>query len=443
MGQITRRNFVRQSVAGLGAVGAMGSVARAASALPTLAGVSGAILGANEKIRVGLIGSGGISRADLSAFLTFPDVDCPIVCDVDDAMIAKGVEQVEKARGKKPDGVRDFRRVIDRKDVDAVLVATPDHWHALPTIYACQAGKDVYCEKPLATTIREGRVMLDTARKHDRVVQMGTQWRSLDHAQEAIDVVHSGKLGRIRLVRCWAYLNWVHPIGRPADSDPPAGVDYDLWLGPAPKRPFNRNRFHFNFRWFWDYAGGLMTDWGVHLINVAMWGMKGRNPSKACCTGGKYAMDDMSETPDTQIATYEFGDCSLIWEHQYHGAHGPEGREHGVMFNGSEATLVLDSHGWEITPEPDKKVPAEKHKPSGRDARVSHVKDFLDCMRSRKRPVEDFEIGHCVSTVAALGNLALRTGRTITWDAAKEQAVGDEEANRLVTREYRAPWRLE
>jgi predicted dehydrogenase len=215
-----------------------------------------------------------------------------------------------------------------------------------------------------------------------------------------------------------------------------------MWLGPAPKRPFNPNRFHFNFRWFWDYAGGLMTDWGVHLINLAMWGMKGPWPTRVSCTGGKYVMDDMAETPDTQVATYEFGNFTLIWEHQYHGAHGCENREHGVAFYGTEATLILDSGGWEVASEPNKKVEVPRKKAAAKDAREAHVKDLLDCMRSRKRPVEDVEVGHNVSTVAALGNIALRVGRSIAYDAGKEQVVGDRNANKLVTRPYRAPWKL-
>jgi len=440
MDTMTRRQFIHSS--GVVSVGAIGAVRSVTQSPKPRAGILGAILGANERIRTALVGSGGMGRGDLATFLKFPDVDCPVICDVDDAMLAKGVEVVEKARGKKPETVKDFRRVADRKDIDVVVVGTPDHWHALPTVHACQAGKDVYCEKPLATTIGEGRAMLTAARKHNRVVQMGTQWRSSEHCREAIDYVHAGKLGRIRLVRCWAYLNWVKPIGRPPDADPPQGVDYDMWLGPAPKRPFNPNRFHFNFRWFWDYAGGLMTDWGVHLINLALWGMKGRSPLRVSCTGGKYAIDDMAETPDTQIATYEFGDFTLIWEHQYHGAHGCEGREHGVAFYGTEATLIVTAKGWEIAPEPDRKVETIKKQASNRDCREDHVRDFLNCVRSRKRPVTDVEVGHHVSTVAALGNIALRVGRSIAWNAAKEQVIGDAEANRLITRPYRAPWKL-
>ncbi|HQE84653.1 MAG TPA: Gfo/Idh/MocA family oxidoreductase, partial [Candidatus Hydrogenedentes bacterium] len=259
----TRRDFLRNSAFGLAAGPLlMAQQAGAGDTVPP-----------SEKIRLGLIGCGGIGRVDLRTFFINPEVECPIICDVDDAQSAEAAKIVEGMRGNKPDIVKDFRRVIDRNDIDAVLVATPDHWHALPTVYACQAGKDVYVEKPLGQNIQEGRAMLTACRENKRVVQMGTHWRSGDHFRDAVEFVQSGKLGRIRLVRAWAYLDWVGGIGNPADCEPPATVDYDFWLGPAPKRPFNPNRFHFNFRWFWDYAGGLMTDWGVHLLNICLWAM--------------------------------------------------------------------------------------------------------------------------------------------------------------------------
>ncbi|MBI3463651.1 MAG: Gfo/Idh/MocA family oxidoreductase [Planctomycetes bacterium] len=260
---VSRRQFIRHS----------------ALAAPLLAGVWTGVWPApvaaravpSEQIRIALIGCGRMGRGDLATCFKFDDVVCPVVCDVDDAMIAQGVRLVEQHRGRAPDAVKDFREVLDRKDVDAVIVATPDHWHALPTVLACQAGKDVYVEKPLATSIAEGRAMLTASQKHHRVVQMGTQWRSGRHWAEAVEIVRSGKLGKVGLVRAWAYHDWIGNIGNPADGEPPAGVDYDMWLGPAPLRPFNPSRFHFNFRWFWDYAGGLMTDWGVHLINIILW----------------------------------------------------------------------------------------------------------------------------------------------------------------------------
>ncbi len=402
--------------------------------------------GANDRIRVGLIGCGGISRGDLSAFLSYPEVDCPVVCDVDDAQIAKGAALVEKLRGHKPDAVKDFRRVLERKDVDAVLVCTPDHWHALPTVLACQAGKDVYVEKPLATTIAEGRAMVEAARRHGRVVQMGTQWRSGAHYQEAVEWVQSGKLGKIRQVRAWAYLDWVGGIGNPPDGEPPAGVDYDFWLGPAPARRFNPNRFHFNFRWFWDYAGGLMTDWGVHLINLALWAMGPAPPRSVVSSGGKYVCDDNSETPDTQSALYEFPGYTLIWEHQTLGGVGLGGRPHGLTFSGSEATLILDARGWEVIPEPKKRNLSLKRvvNPQDRDAdgRRAHVGNFLAAMRSRQAPATNVEVGHLVSTVAILGNIALRTESRVIWDATQECVVRNAAAQALVGRVYRKPWSL-
>ncbi len=433
MRTISRRGFLGQTLAGAGVCGV---------AARPLAGVATGVLGANEKIRVALVGSGGMGRGDMRTFLKFKHVDCPVVCDVDDAMIAKGMADVEKARGKRPESVKDFRRVMDRKDIDAVLVGTPDHWHALPTIHACQAGKDVYVEKPLATSIVEGRAMLEAARKHDRVVQMGTQWRSGKHYADAIEFVRSGKLGKVRQIRCWAYLNWAGDAGTTKDAPVPEGVDYDMWLGPAPKRPFNPARFHFKWRWFWDYAGGLMTDWGVHLINLAMWAMGPQHPTRVCCVGGKYKLiDDLSETPDTQCATYEFPDFVMIWEHQTRGDVGPGGREHGVAFWGNEGKLILDTRGWEIQPAKGSKLEAQKHKGTG-DPRAAHVQNFLDCMRTRKRPVTDIEVGHRVTTIAHLGNVALRSGQAIRWDGKRQRVIGNEQLNKWLSKPYRAPWTL-
>jgi len=435
MQELSRRALLGNAMA-TGWVASLISKARAAN-LP----------GANDRVRVGLIGCGGISTADMSMFLLNPEVECPVVCDIDDAKLGNGVKLVEKLGGKTPQTVKDFRRVIDRKDVDVCLVCTPDHWHALPTIYACQAGKDVYCEKPLAPSVGEGRAMVDAARKHNRIVQMGTQWRSGHHYQEAIGFVQSGQLGKIRQVRAWAYLDWVGGIGNPPDSDPPSGVDYDMWLGPSPLRPFNKNRFHFNFRWFWDYAGGLMTDWGVHLLNLALWGMGPTPPKTVTSSGGKFVVDDNSETPDTQVAVYDFPSYTLIWEHQMLGGVGPGNRPHGLSFCGSEATLIVDANGWEVIPEPKRKsVVAYQRKidPNDKfyDGRKAHVRNFLDCIRSRQQPVENTDLAQFVTTIASLGNVALRTGRKIVWDAQNEAISGVEGAEQWVKRPYRKPWAI-
>jgi len=400
----------------------------------------------SDRIRIGLIGCGGISVADSNAFLAHPECEIAAICDVDDAMLDSTHKRLAALGKPKPAAFRDYRRLLDRSDIDLALICTPDHWHALPAVAAMQAGKDVYVEKPLATSIAEGRVMRDTARSTGRICQMGTHWRSGEHWAEAVEMVRSGKLGQVRQVRCWAYLDWVTDIGFPADSAPPAGVDYDLWLGPAPSRPFNKNRFHFNFRWFWDYGNGLMTDWGVHLINIALWAMGPAWPTSVISSGGKYALKDNSETPDTQFAIYEFPTYTLIWEHQVQCGLGPDRREHGVAFTGADATLIVDNNGWEVIAEPKKRsqglVEMKRRTTAGEKMRANHARNLLDCMKSRRQPVENLDLGHHVSTVAHLGNLALRSKARVQWDAEREQAVGNDAANALVARSYRAPWKL-
>jgi predicted dehydrogenase len=429
MKPITRRRFLKDS--------------SFATALPLLGGLlvsRGAP--ASEKIRLGVIGCGGMGKGDLATFFMNTDVDCPVVCDVDDQRLAEAAKLVEDKSSRRPETVKDFRRILERGDVDALLVATPDHWHALPTVFGCQAGKDVYVEKPLATTIAEGRAMVEAAQKHNRIVQMGAQRRSSTVYGQAIEFVRSGQLGKVGLVRAWAYLDWIQPIGQPTDTSPPAGVDYDMWLGPAPKRAFNPNRFHFNFRWFWDYAGGLMTDWGVHLIQVLLWGMGPEPPKAVMSSGGKYVLQDNSETPDTQITVYEFPSYTLVWEHKVGVGLGLYNRPWGMCFVGTEGTLVINDEGWEVSVEHRKaSLEPQKH-PPGTDPRPAHVRNFLDCVKSRQQPVENLEVGHHISTVAHLGNLALRTGRRIVWDHSQERVVGDPAGDRLVSVNYREPWKL-
>ncbi|MDX9974475.1 MAG: Gfo/Idh/MocA family oxidoreductase [FCB group bacterium] len=434
MSRLTRRSFLAASASSLAAPALAGVLAQARTASAQVA--------PSEKVRVGLIGCGGIGLVDMKTFFLNAEVDCPVVCDIDDSHIASAVSLVEAERGHKPDTVKDFRQVIDRKDVDVVLVCTPDHWHALPTVYACQAGKDVYTEKPLGQCIEEGRAMREAMRENKRVVQMGTQWRSGTHFRDAVEFIQSGKIGKVRQVRAWAYLDWLGGLEAQPDGEPPAGVDYDMWLGPAPLRPFNPNRFHFNFRWFWDYAGGLMTDWGVHLLNVCLWAMGPEFPKNVYSAGGKRILADNTETPDTQVAVYDFPSYTLIWEHQVQGGVGIGGRPHGASFSGSEGTVIIHDAGWEVIPEPKKNsVEAAKHD-AGVDARPAHVRNFLDCVKSRQAPVENLDLGFHVSTVAALGNIALRSGSLVTWDAIEERGCGTPEAQKLAMTNYRAPWTL-
>jgi predicted dehydrogenase len=294
--------------------------------------------------------------------------------------------------------------------------------------------------------------MVNAARKYGRVVQMGTQQRSAPHYTQAIEFVKSGKLGKIRLVRAWAYLDWKGETPVLPDTEAPPEVDYDMWLGPATKRPFNRNRFHFTFRWYWDYSGGLMTDWGAHMIDIANWGMGIKAPSSALTVGGKFGYPtDAMETPDTQQVIWEFPGFSMIWEHALGVGRGPEAREHGVVFHGNDGVLVVDRTGWEVYPETDKiDKPVREYKMAGlprqnagnEDYHLTHVKNFVDCMRTRERPHSDVEIGHNSMIACHLGNMAYRLGRRVKWDVENERVIDDAEAQTYVTRGYRAPWKL-
>jgi predicted dehydrogenase len=443
----SRRSFIRNAAAG-----AAGGVLLGSGAPGVLHAASqDRVAGANRRVRVALIGCGGMGTTDLRAALRL-GAQCVALCDVDDEQVRKAAERVKTDFDQTPAlTTRDFRRVLERQDVDAVIIATPDHWHALPAIMACQAGKDVYVEKPLSLTIGEGRVMVNAARRHNRVVQMGTQQRSSNHFRSAVDYVKSGALGKIRLVKTWAYQDWMGNIPPVPDSEPPAGVDYDMWLGPAPKRPFNKNRFHFNFRWYYDYSGGLMTDWGAHMIDVANWGMGVSVPKSATSVGGKFGFpDDAEETPDTQQALWEFDGFSMIWEHATAIGQGPYGKDHGAAFHGNNGILVVDRSGWEVLPETETKNNRKSYRMAGeprrgsggQDMHQAHVKDFLDAIESRKRTASDVEIGHNSMIACHLANIAFRTGRRVQWDAAREQIVGDAEAQKLIHKAYRAPWTL-
>lgn len=294
--------------------------------------------------------------------------------------------------------------------------------------------------------------MVNMARRHNRVVQMGTQQRSAPHYTEAVEYVKSGKLGRVRLVRAWAYLDWKGETPVLPDEPVPEGVDYDMWLGPAPKVPFNRNRFHFTFRWYWPYSGGLMTDWGAHMIDIANWAMGVKAPSTAMSVGGKFAYPkDAMETPDTQQVMWQYPEFSMIWEHALGVGRGPEAREHGVQFHGESGVLVVDRQGWEVYPETDRiDKPLRVFKSAGMprnnirkdDMHERHVQDFIDCMRSRRRPRSDVEIGHNSMIACHLGNAAFRLGRRVDWDVEQEKPRGDKEAEELMRPNYRAPWKL-
>lgn len=402
---------------------------------------------ASNKVKVALIGCRSMGFSNLSKFLEYPEVECVALCDIDDEWLNKRATDVEKKTGKKvPHLYKDWRHVIDNKDIDAVIIGTPDHWHCLPTIFACQAGKDVYVEKPLSNTIEECNLMEKAARKYNRVVQVGQWQRSDPHWDEAANYLKTGNIGRIRTVKVWAYQDGKPTLPVVADSPVPAGVDYDMWLGPAPKRPFNIYRFHYNFRFFWDYAGGLMSDWGVHLLDYALEGMGADLPSRVFSGGGKFAYpDDAMETPDTLMATYAYKDFNIIWDHACGINHGPFDKKEGLAFFGENGTLVLTRAGWEVIPVVAGKearmeaVPFKKGEGKGL---YNHVGNFLSCIKSRELSKADIAIGARVAKMSHLANISCRLQREVRWDDANSMFIGDNEATALSKAYYRAPWEL-
>ncbi|NIG55298.1 Gfo/Idh/MocA family protein [Chitinophaga sp. Cy-1792] len=390
----------------------------------------------SDKIRVGAIGINGMGWADLTALLKNPEVECVALCDVDKNVLDKRIGELAQ-KGIKVKGYSDYRKLLEDKSIDALVIGTPDHWHCLQMTDAVSAGKDVYVEKPAGNSIIECNTMVAARDKYNRVVQVGQWQRSQQHFKDALDFVHSGQLGQVRLVKAWAYMGWMKSIPVQPDGTPPAGVDYKTWLGPAATRPFNPNRFHFNFRWYWDYAGGLMTDWGVHLLDYALMGMKSGAPKSIMAAGGKFAYpDDAAETPDTLTTVYEFDNYNIQWEQATGIDGGPYNRTHGIAFIGNNGTLVVDRGGWEVIPEKGK-MEAVARKPSVDNGLDLHAKNFIEVIKSRK--IDDL---HCpiaagahVATIAQMGNIAYRTGKKVYWDANKKQFT-ENDANKLLAAAY-------
>ena len=429
-----RRSFIKKSALATAAVGAAASMPLASC------------MGANEKLVCGLIGAKGMGFADLQAFLRQPNTECAAICDVDENVLTQRIADTDKIQGHKPKGFKDFRKLLEEPGIDVIIIGTPDHWHCIPFVNAAQEGKYIYCEKPLANYIEELNIMERAAQRYGNVVQVGQWQRSDKHWQDAVEFVHSGALGKIRSVRTWSYQGWMKSVPVVPDSEPPAGVDYDFWLGPAPNRPFNRNRFHFTFRWFWDYAGGMMTDWGVHIIDYALFGMKAKTPKSVMAMGGKFAYpEDACETPDTQQALYEFDGYTMLWDHGIGIDGGYYGRSHGVGFVGNNGTLVVDRGGWEVIPEGGDNPAMERVKLQKGDGQGlnNHMKNFIDCIKDRdKVPNTNIEIAANTARVCHLGNIALKTGRRLYWDADNSKFIGDDDANSYLVPTYRAPWEL-
>jgi predicted dehydrogenase len=418
------------------------------------------VLGANDRIRVGFIGYGLIGVQHVHDFKNQPDVDLAAVCEVHQGRLAQGLA----ACGPQAKGCRDFRRLLDDKDIQAVIISTPDHWHALMCILACAAGKDVYVEKPMTLFVREGRWMVNAARRYKRVVQVGSQQRSGRHYQNVIALMRGGHIGKVHSVRIGMFRNMMPGFGAPPDSAPPPELDYDLWLGPAPLRPYNKNRVLYNFRWFWDYSGGQVTNWGGHEIDVIHWAMNVKGPLAVASSGGRLALEDNGETPDMQDALVEYPGFNLCWSLR-EGSRGT-GAGAGLTFHGTKGSMSLSRGGYEVVPDmrqpPENLIPPFLGQPAGgpqlqpavkpvpwteaakqrasNDLFASHARNFLDCIKSRERPVADVEDGHRTATACHLVNLPLRLGRELRWDAEKEEVVGDPEASARLARPYRAPW---
>nr|WP_321487633.1 Gfo/Idh/MocA family oxidoreductase [uncultured Draconibacterium sp.] len=431
-----RRNFIKTSAMATAGVGIASSMPLAMESCS----------GANEKLVCGVIGAKGQGFSDLQAFLKQKNTECAAICDVDENILNKRIADVEKIQGTKPKGFKDFRKLLEEPGIDVIIIGTPDHWHCLPFVYAAQEGKHIFCEKPLANYIEEINIMERAWKRYGTIAQVGQWQRSDKHWKDAVDFVYTGALGKIRTVRCWSYQGWMKSIPVMPDGPVPEGVDYDMWLGPAKARPFNPNRFHFNFRWFWDYAGGLMTDWGVHIIDYGLYGMKAKAPKSIMAMGGKFGYpDDACETPDSMQALYEFDDYTLLWDHGLGIDGGYYGRSHGVGFVGENGTLVVDRNGWEVIPEGGRNPRMERVELKKGDGQGlnNHMANFIDCIKDGDQNT-NCHVGIAANTarVAHLGNLALKTGQRLYWDADNSKFIDNDAANELLVPTYRAPWEL-
>ncbi|HEY4334979.1 MAG TPA: Gfo/Idh/MocA family oxidoreductase [Puia sp.] len=437
----SRRHFLQQGSALAGGAALL-------SAFGTNPFSSFGAVAPSDQINVGAIGLNGMGWADLSAALKVPGVNVVALCDVDKNVLDKRMKELQekKVDVSKIKTYGDYRKLLEQKDIDVVIIGTPDHWHALIMIEACMAGKDVYVEKPVGNSIGECRAMMAAQKRYGRVVQGGQWQRSQQHFRDAVDFVQSGQLGNIRTVKVWCYQGWMKPGPVVPDTAPPAGVDYAMWLGPAPKRTFNSSRFHFNFRWFWDYAGGLMTDWGVHLLDYGLLGMKAQYPKTIAALGGDFAYPDLyEETPDTLTTLYEFDGFNLVWDHAMGIDNGSYGRDHGIAYIGNNGTLVLSRGGWEVIEEKQSKNKVVKPFVAVSDNGLdNHMANFLSVVKSRK--MEELrcsiEAGSLVATVAQMGNISLRSGQRLAWDKGAGKFTDERINQQYLMKEYHNGWKL-
>jgi predicted dehydrogenase len=411
---LSRRRFLRRA----------GSVA-AAIALPAL--VDHPVLGANERVTMGVIGCGGQGSFDMAQLGRTGRVDYAAACDV----FSPHRERARKKAGAACASYNDFRKLLDRKDIDAVNIGTPDHWHTLIAIAACQAGKDIYCQKPLTLTIAEGQALVRAVRRYDRVFQTGSQQRSSSNFRYACELVRNGRIGKLQEIKTHVGRN---PAGNSApDADPPAGLDWNLYLGPARKVPFNPLRFTWNFRWFYDYSGGNLTDWGAHHNDIAQWGLgMDRSGPVKIDSSGKFPTRGLFDTALDYSVTYTYANGVKLT---------CDDKGNGVTFHGTDGMIYVNRGALSSQPEDIVKAPIEKDEVHLYES-ANHYANFVDCVASRKRPSCDVETGHRSVSVCHLGNISIRLGRSIRWDPRREVIVGDDEASRWLSRPMRGPWHL-
>ncbi|MBI3208627.1 MAG: Gfo/Idh/MocA family oxidoreductase [Candidatus Solibacter usitatus] len=402
---------------------------------------TGNLKGANDKYNAAFIGMGRMGRSNLGFAMKQDSVAVTHVCDV----YQPNLELAHQTTKRQAKAVRDFREILADKSVDVVCIATPDHWHPYMMVEACKAGKDVYVEKPICVYIDEGKKMVEAARKYNRVVQAGTMQRSGTHFQKATEMVSSGKLGQVTAVHTWNYgLSEAAGIGNPPDEAPPSNLDWDMWLGPAQKREYNKNRFGVDpkafshFRWFWDYAGGMMTDWGVHWLDIVQMAFNEAMPSGIACVGGKYRLKDNRETPDTIHASYEYPGFICTYENRYGNAQSMFGKGGGILFHGDQGTLYVDRSLYKVVPERGSDL-VEVEVKSSNQMNDAHWKNFLECVRTRQRPISDIEKCYRSTATCLLANIALRTRMRLDWDG---ETIKQPEGRKMMEYNYRSPWKL-
>jgi predicted dehydrogenase len=416
----------------------------ASTAALTTAIFTGNVKGANDRPTIAHIGMGRMGRSNLGFALKQENLETVAVCDV----YQPHLDQAVKMTDGKAKAVKDFREILADKSVDIVCISTPDHWHAYMTVEACKHGKDVYVEKPICVTVEEGVKMVQAARKYKRVVQAGTMQRSGVHFQKAVEIVKSGEIGKVAFVRTWNYGNAeAAGIGNPPDGEPPADLDWDMWLGPAPKHAFNANRFGVDpkafshFRWFWDYAGGMMTDWGIHWLDIVQMAFNEEMPQSVTALGNKFWLTDNRDTPDTLQVTYEYPSGWIAtYENRNSNSQSMFNKGGGILFHGTKGTLFVDRTEYRLVPERGSTL-EEVNVKSSNNSNMAHWANFMECVRSRNQPISDIEKCQRSTTTCLLGNVALRSKLRIDWDS-KRWTTAQAEARRYLSREDRKPWKI-